>query len=144
MFEKWSHYKPLFDTHGSGRRLPIMFSSHVTPDSGTGAVHLAPAHGQEDYELFKKHGRTTDMLCHVDGHGQFTPSVAEVVGDELAVRLVGKEVLSDGSREVVEILRERGVLLKVQRYKHRYPYDWKTDKPIIMMSVYTIFSIALG
>ena len=129
-------YLPIFNKQaGWEARLPIMLSSHVTPEDGTGVVHIAPAHGQEDYELFKSRGLTSDMLCHVDNLGKFKSSVAEVVGDEFATRLVGKEVLSDGNKEVVQILRELGVLFKVQRHKHRYPYDWKTNKPIIMMSV---------
>lgn len=74
------------------------------------------------------------MLCHVDGKGQFTASVADVVGDK-ANRLVGKGVLSEGGKAIVAILKELGVLKKVEKYKHRYPYDWKTDQPIIMMFV---------
>lgn len=60
--------------------------------------------------------------------------MADIVGDK-AERLVGKNVLDEGGKAIVEILRELGVLKKVERYKHKYPYDWKTGKPIIMMCV---------
>ena len=126
-------YYPLFSTGENREPRVIIPSSHVTPDSGTGVVHLAPAHGQEDYALFRSHPNL-EMLCHVDGKGQFTTSVADVVGDK-ADRLVGKSVLSEGGKAMVDLLRELGVLKKVERYKHRYPYDWKTDQPIIMMCV---------
>lgn len=46
--------------------------------------------------------------------------------------MVGKEVLGDGGKAIVGLLKDLGVLKKVQRIKHRYPYDWKTDKPIIV------------
>ena len=71
------------------------------------------------------------MLCHVDSEGRFTAEVADIVGDASA-GLIGKEVLSNGSKAVVDLLRNVGALLKVQRVKHRYPYDWKTNKPIIV------------
>lgn len=76
-----------------------------------------------------------DLVCHVNGLGQFTEDVAEVVGQEAAQRLVGKDVLDQGGREIVALLTENGALKKVQRFKHRYPYDWKTDKPVIVLYV---------
>ncbi|GJE93748.1 isoleucyl-tRNA synthetase [Phanerochaete sordida] len=128
-------YRPLFSaSDNTSPSLPVFTSLHVTPDNGTGLVHLAPAHGQEDYELFRSRGLTSDMLCHVDYKGRFTPSVAAVVGDALAERIVGQEVLGSGSKSVCDILGELGALHKVQRYKHRYPYDWKSGEPIIMMA----------
>ena len=130
-------YYPLFQT-GPMREASLLIipSSHVTQDSGTGIVHLAPAHGQEDYELFRSHPNL-DMLCHVDARGQFTASVADILGDK-AEHLVGKSVLNEGGKAIVEILRELDVLKKVERYKHRYPYDWKTGRPIIMMYAFVV------
>lgn len=60
-----------------------------------------------------------------------------MVGDASST-LVGQEVLSGGSRAVVDILKTLGSLVKVQRIKHRYPYDWKTDKPIIVTYVFSL------
>ncbi|KAG6887858.1 hypothetical protein C0992_010462 [Termitomyces sp. T32_za158] len=112
----------------------IIPASHVTSESGTGLVHCAPAHGAEDYHAFLALGLVStskNMVCHVDNEGKFTKEVADVVG-ESAATLTGKEVLNDGSRSIVELLKQVGALLKIQRIKHRYPYDWKTDKPIIV------------
>ncbi|KAI0646563.1 isoleucyl-tRNA synthetase [Trametes meyenii] len=135
--------------------LPIIPSSHVTRDSGTGLVHCAPAHGAEDYAVMQTLGlisssssssstlesaastsppTTADIVCHVNGLGQFTEDIADVVGKEAASRLVEKDVLDNGGREIVALLTEIGALNKVQRFKHRYPYDWKTDKPVIVLA----------
>lgn len=124
-------FAPLAPTFTSFKIIP---ASHVTSESGTGLVHCAPAHGAEDYHAFLSLGLVStskNMICHVDDEGKFTKEVADVVG-EYAASLTGKEVLSDGSRSIVELLKQVGALVKVQRIKHRYPYDWKTDKPIIV------------
>ena len=47
--------------------------------------------------------------------------------------VVAKDVLADGGRAIVALLTKIGALRKVQRFKHRYPYDWKTDKPVITL-----------
>ncbi|KAG6872580.1 hypothetical protein C0995_008647 [Termitomyces sp. Mi166 len=123
-------FAPLAPTTTS---LKIIPASHVTSESGTGLVHCAPAHGAEDYHAFLALGLVSTskkILCHVN-EGKFTKEVADVVG-ESAVSLTGKEVLNDGSRSIVELLKQVGALIKIQRIKHRYPYDWKTDKPIIV------------
>ncbi|KAI0336726.1 isoleucyl-tRNA synthetase [Cubamyces sp. BRFM 1775] len=148
-------YRPIFASRpassSSPASLPIIPSSHVTQDSGTGLVHCAPAHGAEDYAVMQALGlikssssaevvtsvspaTAADLVCHVNGLGQFTEDVAEVVGQEAAERLAGKEVLDQGGREIVALLTENGALRKVQRFKHRYPYDWKTDKPVIVLA----------
>ncbi|KAG5716151.1 Isoleucyl-tRNA synthetase [Termitomyces sp. T112] len=124
-------FAPLAPTFTS---LKIIPASHVTSESGTGLVHCAPAHGAEDYHAFLALGLVStskNMICHVDGEGKFTEEVADVVGAS-ATSLIGKDVLNDGSRSIVELLKQVDALVKVQRIKHRYPYDWKTDKPIIV------------
>ncbi|KAG8732720.1 isoleucine-tRNA ligase [Ceratobasidium sp. 423] len=105
---------------------PVLTAKHVTADSGTGLVHTAPAHGPEDYAAWKATRHQGDILCPVDREGKFTGAV----GNEWA-RLVGKEVLGDGNIEVIRILREQGLLVKKETIRHRYPYDWKTKKPVI-------------
>ncbi|KAA1476621.1 isoleucyl-tRNA synthetase [Dentipellis sp. KUC8613] len=121
----------------------IVPSSHVTPDSGTGLVHCAPSHGYEDYNLFSsleivKH--SSDVFNHVDKHGAFGPSVSDIVGDDVAQTLVGKPVLSEGSKSMVKLLEQLGVLMKVEKIKHRYPYDWKTNEPIIITATQQWFA----
>ena len=147
-----SSYRPIFaPLHHSPSALgsmPIISSSHVTNDSGTGLVHCAPAHGAEDYAVMQALGlissspaktladassTASEIVCHVNGLGQFTEDVADVVGKDSAPELVAKDVLADGGRAIVGLLTNIGALKKVQRFKHRYPYDWKTDKPVITL-----------
>ena len=75
------------------------------------------------------------MICHVNGEGKFTVDIANVIGSDAAGALVGQEVLTNGSKAVVDLLKRNGSLVKVQRIKHRYPYDWKTNEPVLMTCV---------
>ncbi|KAI0702048.1 isoleucyl-tRNA synthetase [Cerioporus squamosus] len=151
-----SSYRPIFaplhQSPSALSSLPVIASSHVTNDSGTGLVHCAPAHGAEDYSVMQALGlisssltrtladatRTvsdgSEIVCHVNGVGQFTEDVADVVGKDSALELVAKDVLGEGGRAIVGLLTKIGALRKVQRFKHRYPYDWKTDKPVITLA----------
>lgn len=136
-----ARYHSLFGslTPGVASESPaVINSTHVTPDSGTGLVHCAPAHGIEDYNMFREQNlisSTSSIACHVGEGGLFTNEVAHVVGTEAGESLVGQPVLDSGSRSIVGLLKNIGCLLKVERFKHRYPYDWKTDKPVIVTYV---------
>ncbi|KAJ7039834.1 tRNA synthetases class I-domain-containing protein [Mycena alexandri] len=128
-------YTPIFAALCPGLPpLEIIPAPHVTADSGTGLVHSAPAHGAEDYNAFRALGllgKAEEIVCHVGGAGEFTGEVTETVGEAGKV-LIGESVLDGGSRKVVELLKQVNALVKIQRIKHRYPYDWRTNKPIIM------------
>lgn len=136
-----ARYCPLFASLApeiASESLTIIASTHVTPDSGTGLVHCAPAHGTEDYNTFREQNlisSTSSMVCHVGEGGLFTNEVARVVGKKAGDSLVGQPVLDSGSKSIVGLLKNMGRLIKVERFKHRYPYDWKTDKPIIVTCV---------
>ena len=75
---------------------------------------------------------TENMLCHVDETGKFTRNVIDVMGNS-GSNLIGQDVLKGGSKAILDLLQSIGCLVKVEAVKHRYPYDWKTDKPVIMM-----------
>ena len=134
-------YLSIFSSSGDATpSKSIIHASHVTADSGTGLVHCAPAHGAEDYRAFQSLNLLSSpdsIVCHVDARGAFSSRVSDVVGSEIAQHLVGKEVLGDGGKAIVQALQTldcdgKGRLIKIQRIKHRYPYDWKTNKPIIV------------
>ncbi|KAF8500223.1 tRNA synthetases class I-domain-containing protein [Russula emetica] len=133
-----ARYHPLFASlapDAASESLAVINSTHVTPDSGTGLVHCAPAHGTEDYNMFREQNlisSTSSIACHVGEGGLFTNEVSHVVGKEAGESLVGQPVLDSGSRSIVGLLKNIGCLLKVERFKHRYPYDWKTDGPVIV------------
>jgi isoleucyl-tRNA synthetase len=128
-----SRYRSPFTVEASH---PVISSNHVTAESGTGLVHCAPAHGVEDYHAFLALDPTSfksGLLCHVDGEGKFTDGIAEVVGNSTAKEVVGQDIMRAGSRSIVKLLEAAGALVKVQRIRHRYPYDWKTGEPVITL-----------
>ncbi|DBA01588.1 TPA: hypothetical protein N0F65_011344 [Lagenidium giganteum] len=118
----------LFTHPLENRQAVVLLGDHVTTDAGTGVVHTAPGHGQDDYFAWMAHhnGRTeaATILCPVDGDGRFT--------SDAGTALEGLEVLGDGNKAVIEMLTKSGNLLRVSKYKHRYPYDWRTKKPVIL------------
>ncbi|KAG8960228.1 isoleucine-tRNA ligase [Tulasnella sp. 419] len=125
-------YTHLF--HPSGAEVPrILPATFVTSDSGTGLVHMAPAHGAEDYAAFKDAGLLAKLgiICPVDGDGKYTKDILPE-NTHIGERLIGKEVLYGGTKEIIKILEENHAIIAEERIKHRYPYDWKTKKPIIV------------
>jgi isoleucyl-tRNA synthetase len=127
--------------------MKIIPSSHVTALSGTGLVHCAPAHGEEDYTAFRSLGllsNATTILCHVDEKGEFSPEIANVVGEEAAASLVGKDVLVKGNAAMLGLLKKKRRIVKAEKASHRYPHDWKTNEPVIVTydtSFASLFSI---
>jgi isoleucyl-tRNA synthetase len=107
----------------------VMTADFVTMDSGTGAVHVAPGHGEDDYNLGRAHG--LPILSPVDDHGRLT--------DEAGLpNLTGKYVF-DANADIVNLLRERGMLLGAQNFHHSYPYCWRSKTPIIFRNVEQFF-----
>ena len=102
-----------------------ILGSHVTLDAGTGLVHTAPAHGQDDYLL----GLTNnlDLSCPVTELGKYDSSV-----EILSKQLKGLEVLGDGNEKMLELLHEKNHIKKQSKFQHSYPYDWRTKKPVIL------------
>jgi isoleucyl-tRNA synthetase len=115
------------------RPSPLILGDHVTAESGTGLVHTAPAHGQDDFQVGQKYN--LGMLCPVDDYGIFTA---------LAGKFAGLSVLKEGNSAVIEALKERGYLLKEEAYVHKYPYDWRTKKPVIVRATEQWFASVAG
>ena len=111
----------------------LIGGDYVTTDSGTGLVHTAPGHGQEDYQVGLRYG--LPILSPVDDNGNFT---------EEAGVFAGLNVLGDGNGAVIEALREAGSLLKEEPYLHKYPYDWRTKKPTIFRATEQWFASVEG
>src|SRR5438876_6371993 len=111
------------------RKSIILAADFVTMDTGTGAVHIAPGHGEDDYWLGKQNG--LPVLSPVDDHGRFTEEAG-------LPNLTGKYVF-DANRDIVELLRDRGMLLGVEKFHHSYPYCWRSKTPIIFRNVEQFF-----
>jgi len=111
------------------RKSIILAADFVTMDTGTGLVHIAPGHGEDDYWLGRANG--LEILSPVDDHGRFT--------DEANLpNLTGKYVF-DANSDIVDLLRERGMLLGQQNFHHSYPYCWRSKTPIIFRNVEQFF-----
>ncbi|HET9064164.1 MAG TPA: isoleucine--tRNA ligase [Candidatus Binatia bacterium] len=101
------------------RDSPVCLGDHVTLEAGTGCVHTAPGHGQEDYVLGQRY--ELEVYAPVDAGGRFTSEVPE---------LSGRSVF-DADAEVVRILEQRGALLASGPYDHSYPHCWRCKHPVI-------------
>src|SRR5687767_12891615 len=101
--------------------LDVSEAQKKSPDSkaGTGAVHTAPGHGHDDFVIGKRYG--LDVYCPVDNAGRFTPDVAHFAGLSVFA----------ANDQIVEFMRERGVLLFSEKYEHRYPHCWRCKNPVI-------------
>jgi isoleucyl-tRNA synthetase len=107
----------------------VLAADFVTMESGTGCVHIAPGHGEDDYSLGRKNDLT--ILSPVDDRGRFT--------EEAGVpELTGKYVF-DANADVVKLLREHSALLGEQNFHHSYPYCWRSKTPIIFRAVEQFF-----
>ncbi|HUS06017.1 MAG TPA: isoleucine--tRNA ligase [Bryobacteraceae bacterium] len=103
-----------------------ILADHVTLEQGTGAVHTAPGHGQEDYVVARQYGIET--YCPVDAAGRFF--AAEGAAGELPSELIGKTVW-EANPIVIETLKAKGALLGLQKIEHSYPHCWRCHKPTI-------------
>ncbi|KAB8333169.1 isoleucine--tRNA ligase [Scytonema tolypothrichoides VB-61278] len=127
--EHSTYRHPLFD-----RESPIVIGGdYVTTESGTGLVHTAPGHGQEDYIVGQRYG--LPILAPVDDNGNFT---------EEAGQFAGLNVLGDGNQAVIDALTAASSLLKEEAYVHKYPYDWRTKKPTIFRATEQWFASVEG
>jgi len=98
----------------------VIMGNHVTADAGTGCVHTAPGHGEDDFIVGMKYG--LEAFCPVDEQGKMTKEAGDF--------LVGQYV-DDANKTVTKKLEELGALLKLEFIVHSYPHDWRTKKPII-------------
>ncbi|WP_182199088.1 isoleucine--tRNA ligase [Paraliobacillus salinarum] len=112
--EKLVAKHPLYD-----RDSLVILGDHVTTESGTGLVHTAPGHGEDDFNIAKQYG--LDVLCPVDEKGVFTDEAPGFEG----------LFYDSANKEITQKLEELGALLHLNFITHSYPHDWRTKKPTI-------------
>ncbi|HEC13245.1 MAG TPA: isoleucine--tRNA ligase [Acidiferrobacteraceae bacterium] len=101
------------------RQVPVILGQHVTTEAGTGAVHTAPGHGQDDYIIGREYGLEVDNP--VGGNGCFFDDTP----------LFGGEHVFKANDHVIEVLQEKGTLMYVEKLLHSYPHCWRHKSPII-------------
>ncbi|SKC46473.1 isoleucine--tRNA ligase [Pseudoxanthomonas indica] len=111
------------------RDIPVILGEHVSAEDGTGAVHTAPGHGQEDFVVGQRYGLidkyTTAQLNPVDGRGVYLPSTPPA-GDTV---LAGTHIWK-ANDALVDVLRSSGALLAFAKLHHSYPHCWRHKTPI--------------
>jgi len=99
--------------------VPAILGDHVTLDAGTGVVHTAPGHGQDDYVVGMKYN--LEVANPVDNHGVFLPDTEYFAGEHVF----------KANPHVIEVLKEHNALLHVNMFTHSYPHCWRHKTPII-------------
>jgi isoleucyl-tRNA synthetase len=123
-------YEPLFGYFADKARegaFKVIHSDHVTVESGTGIVHMAPAFGEEDYYACQKEGMP--MVNPVDDDGMFTAAVPDYAGRRV----------KEADKDIIAELKKRGRLFKQDTIMHSYPYCWRSDTPLIYKAVSSWF-----
>ncbi len=115
--DKFKFKHPLYD-----RDSIVLLGNHVTLEAGTGCVHTAPGHGQDDYVIGLEHG--LDIYAPVNDRGVFTDEVEFFAG----------QFVFSANKDVIAKLEEFGALLKADELEHSYPHCWRCKKPIIFRS----------
>ncbi|HDE4632811.1 TPA: isoleucine--tRNA ligase [Staphylococcus aureus] len=105
---------PLLD-----RESLVINGDHVTTDAGTGCVHTAPGHGEDDYIVGQKY--ELPVISPIDDKGVFTEEGGQFEG----------MFYDKANKAVTDLLTEKGALLKLDFITHSYPHDWRTKKPVI-------------
>ena len=117
----WQYEHPLY-----GTVQPVVAGHHVTTDAGTGLVHIAPAHGADDFVLGKKEG--LPLECPVDGAGRYEDWVADLPG---GMGLKGR-LIWEAQEDILAALGDK--LLHRETIVHSYPVSWRSKKPLIFRS----------
>jgi isoleucyl-tRNA synthetase len=101
------------------RQSKVLPGDFVTIGEGTGIVHIAPGHGEEDYEIGTKYG--LDIYAPVDDKGKFTKEAGGLEG----------QFVFKANETIIEIMRKNNTLIKEERVIHSYPHCWRCKKPVI-------------
>ena len=113
-------YDPLFNFAGEQENAyKVVGADFVTLEDGTGIVHIAPAFGQDDYDLGKEHGLPVIQL--VDAEGRFVDAAGAWAG----------VFVKDADPGICADLEKRGLMLRSERYTHEYPHCWRCDSPLL-------------
>ena len=114
-------YEPLFDSGGHPERSHyVVTGDFVTTTEGSGLVHIAPAFGQDDYDIGQKYNLPLVQLVGADG--RFVPEVKEAWAGEY---------VKAADPQIIENLDGRGLLFKAAEYTHQYPFCWRCDTPLL-------------
>jgi isoleucine--tRNA ligase len=107
----------------------VLSGEFVSTEDGTGIVHIAPGFGQDDFEACRAYDENFPVVCPVDEAGKFTAEVPDYQG---------KQVF-ETNEPIMQLLKEKGILVKKEQYTHSYPFCWRTDTPLIYKAMSSWF-----
>lgn len=105
----------------------VILESSVTTEDGTGLVHCAPAFGEVDFFAAQREG--IELVCPVDGNGRFTKEIPEYKD----------QFVKDADKDIIRRLKHSGRVVHAGTIRHRYPFCWRSDTPLIYKAVRTWF-----
>lgn len=120
-------YEPLFPFFKGTDAFRILLEDTVSMDDGTGVVHAAPAFGELDFFVCKR--ENIEPVCPVDSNGRFTKEVPLYEG----------VLVKEADKEIIKALKANGSLFHQATIRHRYPFCWRSDTPLIYKTVRTWF-----
>ncbi|KAG6315466.1 hypothetical protein E4U44_001331 [Claviceps purpurea] len=103
----------------------IIHADFVSADAGTGLVHLAPGHGQDDYEVCAKLG--IEAFAPITDEGRFTK---DAYPDQPELLTNAPSILEGGGKVVLDLIKDD--VLATHKLRHKYPYDWRTKQPVVI------------
>lgn len=123
-------YKPTFNYYKNPKKaFEIISGSFVAIDEGTGIVHIAPAFGEEDYQVAKENN--IDFYMPVDDLGKFEIDVSDYAGKSV--------IALETNQQIIDDLSKRGLVIKEEEIVHAYPHCWRCDTPLIYRAVSSYF-----
>ncbi|RKN62791.1 isoleucine--tRNA ligase [Paenibacillus ginsengarvi] len=122
-----SYHPPFGYVKPTGKGHIVVDADFVSDTSGTGIVHMAPAHGEDDYKTTRQHG--VDFVSVVDLAGKYTDQVTDFAG----------RFVKDCDVDIVRSLSERGLLFAKERYEHSYPFCWRCKSPLLYYAMESWF-----
>lgn len=120
-------YTPPFGYVKIDKMNVIVGASFVTDTSGTGIVHMAPAHGEDDYRVCRENG--ISFVSVVNGQGRYTDEVSDFAG----------RFVKDCDLDIVKTLSEQGLLYSKEKYEHSYPFCWRCKSPLLYYAMESWF-----
>ncbi|WP_018753222.1 isoleucine--tRNA ligase [Paenibacillus sanguinis] len=120
-------YTPPFGYIKADKINVIVGASFVTDASGTGIVHMAPAHGEDDYRVCRENG--ISFVSVVNGQGRYTEEVTDFAG----------RFVKDCDLDIVKMLSEQGLLYSKEKYEHSYPFCWRCKSPLLYYAMESWF-----
>lgn len=120
-FANWVAKHPFY-----ARDIPMVHGFHVTTDSGTGFVHMAPAHGQEDFQVGRENN--LELHCGVLGDGKYDHTIAQLPATKFDLEGIN---IWKAQAPIVAEMKANGSLLKSYEFTHSYPVSWRSKAPLI-------------